>query len=78
MIGEIAAVQINEFLAERECSIIMIKEPSSGQWVNAKRVRAISLIMITTTLAIITYLFLTAKGTVKAYGRPLGTDFSNV
>lgn len=47
-------------------------------WVNEQRIRMVSVLMIIATVAMVTYLFVTAHGTVDRFGRPLGTDFSNV
>ncbi len=51
---------------------------SSGNWVTAARVRAVSGMMLVTTIVSILLLFATSHGTLDAMGRPLGTDFSNV
>lgn len=49
-----------------------------GEWVSADRIARIALLMLLATIAMIGYLFATATGSVDAFGRPLGTDFSNV
>jgi hypothetical protein len=51
---------------------------ASGAWLTAARVRMVALLSLAATVAVIGYLFATAHGTVDAFGRPLGTDFSNV
>lgn len=56
----------------------MLKTLASGQWLTTQRIRFASLAMIACTLGLIGFLFITAKGTLDAFGRPLGTDFSNV
>ncbi|MEQ1548891.1 MAG: glycosyltransferase family 87 protein [Chakrabartia sp.] len=49
-----------------------------GQWVNISRIKAVSAMMMTATILMVSFLLLTAHGTVDQFGRPLGTDFSNV
>lgn len=52
---------------------------ASGDWVDAARIRSYSLLLLLTTLAFVTYLLVTAPNALNdAFGRPLGTDFSNV
>ncbi|MEP6784942.1 MAG: glycosyltransferase family 87 protein [Sphingomonadales bacterium] len=51
---------------------------ATGTWVEPRRIRAIALMSLVTTVVMIGYLFATAHGTVDYLGRPLGTDFSNV
>lgn len=54
------------------------KALARGDWVSPARVRAVSLLSLIATVAVMAYLFATAHGSVDAFGRPLGTDFSNV
>jgi hypothetical protein len=49
-----------------------------GDWVTSGRVRMFAMLSLIATIGMVTYLFLTAHGTVDSFGRPLGTDFSNV
>lgn len=49
-----------------------------GDWVTAARIQRFALLSLMATIAMVAYLFLTAHGTVDSFGRPLGTDFSNV
>jgi hypothetical protein len=49
-----------------------------GEWVTAGRIRRFALLSLLATIAMVAYLFLTAHGTIDSFGRPLGTDFSNV
>lgn len=51
---------------------------SQGTWLTATRVRAIAVLSGLATLATLSFLFATADGTLDGFGRPLGTDFSNV
>lgn len=50
----------------------------TGEWLTAARARGFAGAMAAVTAAALLYLALTATGTVDAWGRPLGTDFSNV
>jgi Glycosyltransferase family 87 len=56
----------------------MTRHLSSGDWLTAERIRAIATISLALTCLSIIYLLATAHGTLDAWGRPLGTDFSNV
>jgi hypothetical protein len=61
----------------------MIKNPAGnavarGDWVTATRVRMFATLSLIATIGMVAYLFATSHGTVDSYGRPLGTDFSNV
>ena len=56
----------------------MYRALATGSWVEPARIRAIALISLVITLVMIGYLLATATGTIDAWGRPLGTDFSNV
>ena len=50
----------------------------TGEWLTTARARAFAGAMVTVTAASLLYLLLTATGTVDVWGRPVGTDFSNV
>ena len=50
----------------------------TGEWLTNARARAIAGAMVAVTAASLLYILLTATGTVDAWGRPIGTDFSNV
>lgn len=50
----------------------------SGDWLSGARIRAFAAISLAFGCACLFYLYLTAAGTLDAWGRPLGTDFSNV
>jgi len=56
----------------------MLRGLADGTWLTWPRMRAIALICGATSLLLLLYLFATATGTLDVYGRPLGTDFSNV
>jgi hypothetical protein len=58
--------------------ISVLNLASRGDWVTAARVRRFAGLSLAATVAMVAYLFATAHGTVDSYGRPLGTDFSNV
>lgn len=49
-----------------------------GRWLTAPRIRAISLILLLQVIGITAYLVATSEQYVDVYGRPLGTDFSNI
>lgn len=50
----------------------------TGDWLTRARARRFAVAMLAVTAASILYLLGTASGTVDAWGRPIGTDFSNV
>ncbi|SFP39813.1 glycosyltransferase family 87 protein [Sphingomonas rubra] len=50
----------------------------TDDWVTAPRARAVALAVLLATVLMIGALAWEAHGTVDAWGRPLGTDFSNV
>ena len=50
----------------------------TGEWLTHERVRRIAVALICAYAVAIGYLVVTANGAVDAWGRPLGTDFSNV
>jgi len=50
----------------------------AGRWLTHERVRRVALALGCAYLLAFGYLALTANGFVDAFGRPLGTDFSNV
>jgi hypothetical protein len=51
---------------------------SEGSWLTSGRVRAIAWLSGLATVTALLFLFGTADGTLDRFGRPLGTDFSNV
>lgn len=51
---------------------------ATGSWLTRQRMRLFACVSGAATLLVLTYLFATAQGTLDAWGRPLGTDFSNV
>ncbi|MEO1660798.1 MAG: glycosyltransferase family 87 protein [Pseudomonadota bacterium] len=50
----------------------------SGEWVSVARARRFSVLFIAVGLIAILAVLLTSDGMVDSFGRPLGTDFSNV
>jgi hypothetical protein len=50
---------------------------SSGAWLTPQRMRVVAAMMLAGTVIALGYLFVTAKGTVDSFGRPVGTDFSS-
>jgi hypothetical protein len=50
----------------------------SGDWLSGDRMRAFARISLAFSMLSIVYLWATSAGTLDAWGRPLGTDFSNV
>jgi hypothetical protein len=56
----------------------MIDGLSDGRWLTTERMRRIAVISFLATIGTVAYLFWGSHGTVDAFGRPLGTDFSNV
>lgn len=56
----------------------MMRGLSEGSWLTRARMRRIAALSGLATLAMLVFLFATAHGTLDRYGRPLGTDFSNV
>lgn len=56
----------------------MIRLLRSGDWLTADRIRAVALVSLVLSGLALLYLLVTAHGTLDAWGRPLGTDFSNV
>ena len=51
---------------------------ASGDWLDAQRVRAYCWLLLIASTAGLGFLVLTAHGTIDRFGRPLGTDFSDV
>ncbi|WP_293882839.1 glycosyltransferase family 87 protein [Sphingomonas sp.] len=49
-----------------------------GAWLTPARMQMFAILSLCATVAMVVYLFATAHGTVDSFGRPLGTDFSNV
>lgn len=56
----------------------MIGQLRSGDWLTADRVRAAGTVSLALSGLSILYLLVTSHGTLDAWGRPLGTDFSDV
>ena len=56
----------------------MIRLLRSGDWLTADRIRAVALVSLVLGGLALLYLLVTSHGTLDAWGRPLGTDFSNV
>ena len=56
----------------------MIRLLRSGDWLTADRIRAVALVSLALGSLSLLYLLVTSQGTLDAWGRPLGTDFSNV
>jgi hypothetical protein len=56
----------------------MIRHLRSGDWLTADRIRAVATVSLALSGLSILYLLATSHGTLDAWGRPLGTDFSNV
>jgi hypothetical protein len=51
---------------------------ASGDWVNARRVRLVCILLLAATILSFGTLLATAHGTLDRMGRPIGTDFSDV
>lgn len=51
---------------------------ATGAWLDRATIRAVAFAMGVATILSIAWLFATSTGTLDAWGRPLGTDFSNV
>ena len=56
----------------------MIEKLADGSWLTPQRKRLAAILSGAATLLVLGYLFATATGTIDRFGRPLGTDFSNV
>jgi hypothetical protein len=56
----------------------MIRLLRSGDWLTADRIRAVALVSLALGGLSLLWLLVTSHGTLDAWGRPLGTDFSNV
>ena len=56
----------------------MTRAITDGSWLTQSRIRAVALLCAATTLLCLAWLFATSHGTLDAWGRPLGTDFSDV
>src|SRR5471032_419109 len=50
----------------------------SGAWLTAERVRLIALVLLAAAVLAACFLIATSDGRNDRFGRPLGTDFSNV
>ncbi len=56
----------------------MIEALATGSWLTDRRVAAITTMLLSATILSLAILFAGAHDTLDAFGRPLGTDFSNV
>ncbi|WP_114951357.1 glycosyltransferase family 87 protein [Sphingosinicella terrae] len=56
----------------------MWRSLADGSWLTADRVRAVARVAGAASLLFLLFLLLTSQGTLDRWGRPLGTDFSNV
>ncbi len=56
----------------------MIRSLRSGDWLTADRIRAVATVSLALSCLSILWLLVTSHGTLDAWGRPLGTDFSDV
>ena len=56
----------------------MIRHLRKGDWLTADRIRAVATVSLALSCLSILYLLATSHGTLDAWGRPLGTDFSDV
>ncbi|MFL5001446.1 MAG: DUF2029 domain-containing protein, partial [Xanthobacteraceae bacterium] len=54
-----------------------IERFAKGAWLTPPLITFTAIMMIAGTIMALGFLLLTAHGTVDAYGRPLGTDFSS-
>ena len=50
----------------------------TGEWLSRERVIRIASLCAAASVLIVAFLFATSNGTLDQFGRPLGTDFSNV
>lgn len=57
---------------------MIVERYASGRWLDRPLARAAAGTMLAGTVAALAYLAATATGTLDSWGRPLGTDFSNV
>ncbi|HJR83533.1 MAG TPA: glycosyltransferase family 87 protein [Sphingomicrobium sp.] len=51
---------------------------ATGEWLSRERVIRVASLCAVASVLVITVLFATSRGTLDLWGRPLGTDFSNV
>jgi hypothetical protein len=51
---------------------------ANGSWLTGERIRIVSAIALAAWVLLLGYLLATRHGTLDLYGRPLGTDFSDV
>lgn len=56
----------------------MLDKLADGSWITRERMHFAAILSGAATLLVLTYLFATGSGTIDRFGRPLGTDFSNV
>jgi len=55
-----------------------VKILATGEWLSRERIVRIASLCLVASILIIAFLFATSNGTLDQWGRPLGTDFSNV
>src|SRR5687768_15674301 len=51
---------------------------ASGSWLTRERMRRVAILSGSATLLVLLFLVMTGTGNLDRFGRPLGTDFSNV
>lgn len=56
----------------------MLDKLADGSWLTRERLRAVAILSLAATLLILAYLYASGSGTLDRFGRPLGTDFSNI
>jgi hypothetical protein len=56
----------------------MLTRIAEGSWLTSERIRVAAVLCGAISIATLAFLYMTANGTIDLYGRPLGTDFSNV
>ena len=56
----------------------MLTTLADGSWLTTERIRVAAIASGAISLLTLGFLYMTAAGTLDLYGRPLGTDFSNV
>jgi hypothetical protein len=58
--------------------VAVIDRVRSGDWLTRERIRLVALAVLAASAIGFFYLVVTAHGDIDSFGRPLGTDFSNV
>jgi Glycosyltransferase family 87 len=59
-------------------SAVMLGTLADGSWLTRERLRLVAGIALAAWIILLAWLVATGHGTLDAYGRPLGTDFSDV